>query len=198
MFTDYLYGLCSRCVCRCVAQCIALWRCVPFYFGLIEIQTKITHVSPNVNLWNDLIAERAEDRGRRAYLFFENDMLPLPVLHHAEGLQRADDVVRVDRHLLADICADDILGLPNLREHFVVGFNEFPVVNRTRINVCSSKFLLCRFISPDSRDIDNLYLALPTCLRQTLSTTNALKQLPFTESSLPPKLQRYCSRTSFQ
>lgn len=33
----------------------------------------------------------------------EDDVLAFPVLHHAQRLQRADDVVRVDGHLLTDI-----------------------------------------------------------------------------------------------
>lgn len=36
-------------------------------------------------------------------------MLALPVLHHAEGLQSADNVVRVDGHFLADICVNEEL-----------------------------------------------------------------------------------------
>lgn len=34
-------------------------------------------------------------------------MLALPVLHHAEGLQSADNIVRVDGHFLADICVKE-------------------------------------------------------------------------------------------
>lgn len=42
-------------------------------------------------------------------LLLEDDVLALPVLHHAEGLQRADDVVRVDGHLLTDVFDGELL-----------------------------------------------------------------------------------------
>ena len=38
------------------------------------------------------------------YLSLQYKVLPLPVLQHLEGLQGADDVHRVHRRLLADLC----------------------------------------------------------------------------------------------
>jgi len=37
-------------------------------------------------------------------LFLENDVPPLPILHHPQSLQSAYYVVRVNRHFLANIC----------------------------------------------------------------------------------------------
>lgn len=42
-------------------------------------------------------------------LLLEDDVLALPVLDHAHGLQRAHDVVGVDGHLLADVFDHELL-----------------------------------------------------------------------------------------
>ena len=39
---------------------------------------------------------------------FEHNMLAFPVFHHAKGLERADNVVRIDGHLLAQILDRDL------------------------------------------------------------------------------------------
>lgn len=46
-----------------------------------------------------------------SYLFLQYDMLPLPVLHHAQCLKSAYNVVRVDGHLLTDVCKTKIFHL---------------------------------------------------------------------------------------
>jgi len=48
---------------------------------------------------------RAMDRDdkRDIHLLLQNDMLALPIFHHAESLQGADNVVRIDCHFFADI-----------------------------------------------------------------------------------------------
>jgi len=44
-----------------------------------------------------------------AHLLLQDDVLALPIFHHAEGLQGADDVVRIDRHFFADVWRKKII-----------------------------------------------------------------------------------------
>jgi hypothetical protein len=39
-------------------------------------------------------------RRRASHLLLQDDVLSLPVFHHAKCLQCADDVIRIDRHFL--------------------------------------------------------------------------------------------------
>ena len=45
------------------------------------------------------------------YLLLQYDVLPLPVFHHAQCLKSAYNVVRVDGHLLTDVCKHRIISL---------------------------------------------------------------------------------------
>ena len=38
-----------------------------------------------------------------SYLSFQHEMFSLPVLEHAEGLQRADDIIRIHGRLLTQV-----------------------------------------------------------------------------------------------
>jgi hypothetical protein len=44
--------------------------------------------------------------GRRLcpYLLLQYDVFPLPIFHHAQCLKSAYNIVRVDGHLLTDVC----------------------------------------------------------------------------------------------
>jgi len=69
---------------------------------------------------------RAMDRDDKwdTHLLLQNDMLALPIFHHAESLQGADNVVRIDCHFFADIWKK-IIG-------FILPDNESEIGDRQR------------------------------------------------------------------
>jgi hypothetical protein len=64
-----------------------------------------------------------------SYLFLQYDMLPLPILHHPQCLKSAYNVVRVDGHLLTDVCKTKILHLSKSECSVQEWSNVFPLHN---------------------------------------------------------------------